>query len=276
MTDTNQGAGAPASESTSKTIPIEPAIVDAVPKAKVNEIAQDAHERGYEKGRQEALAELQLQMQAQQPYQPPQNAQVNQPNQAVVAPQQPPMPQVAPPAVGQFAAPTGQMPSTVDIQKMIDERVSQQTQALQQQQMQQQQQMHWANTVNQFVSKIQTGAGKYADFDKVVSPLELDKPQNQHLVHLTNLVDNTVDVLHDLGNNPEKLSLIEGLWRSHPQLAIKKINDLSNSIKTNQMASTVAIPNDPLSQITPSTVTTADNGLPLTASDWRKRYVGKR
>lgn len=269
MTETNQEeVKAQAENSHAAATP----HVDAVAKDKVNDLVRDALDRGYEKGKQEALAQVQMQANISQPYAAPGVA--GQPSMAAATPvtanPTQPTPQVQ---GGQFAQPAGQMPSADDLQRMINDGVGAKVAELQKQQQQQMHDAQWAQTVNQFLPKVQAGAGKYPDFDKTVAPMELDKPQNRHIVYLTNLVDNTADVLHDLGTNPEKLALIHQLAATNPQYAIKKINDLSQSIKVNQGALQVSKANDPLSQLTPSTVTTADDGEPMnrTPSDWRKK-----
>ncbi len=225
-----------------------------IPQSQVNKIVGDAkasaRRTAYEDGKRDALAELQI-------------------NQSQMQPpvQQPPMqqaPQAAPqgqPAPG-MQVPMGNMNqgmSSDEIQRRIDEGVQRHVE-------QQRQHADWQQTVNSFMQKASSGPQKYDDFDQVVAPLQLDK--NTHLVTLTNLVDNTADVLHDLGKNPEKVAILNELSRTNPQLAIKKMQDLSNSIKTNQAATQQQSPNEPLSQLKPSTVTT-DNGS-RTVSDLRR------
>lgn len=235
--------------------------VDSVPKPKVNDLVRDAKKEAYDRGRRDALAENALSTQGM--------PQTPQPEMQQPVPQPPVQPQVQQPAMVAQPQPMGQpvgmggMPqmSPADIQQMI----RQEAQNLMQQH---QQQNAWQQTVNQFVGKVNAGPQKYADFESVVAPLQLDK--NPHLVHLTNLVDNTVDVLHDLGNNGPKVAILNELARTNPQMAVREIQNLSNSIKANEMATKSANPNEPLSQVKPSTVTT-DGGSPLTIGELRKK-----
>lgn len=236
--------------------------VDSVPKPKVNDLVRDAKKEAYDRGRRDALAENALSTQGM-----PQTPQpdLQQPGQQPLSQpqgQQPAMTGQPQQATGQSVG-MGGMPqmSPADIQQMI----RQEAQNLMQQH---QQQNAWQQTVNQFVGKVNAGPQKYADFESVVAPLQLDK--NPHLVHLTNLVDNTVDVLHDLGNNGPKVAILNELARTNPQMAVREIQNLSNSIKANEMATKAASPNEPLSQVKPSTVTT-DSGSPLTITELRKK-----
>lgn len=266
MTDLNQTIVAPPPGEANSPAAAQEAAEKLLPQSKVNEIAGVKHQEGYEKGRRDALAEMQLKASTQQPIQQPQDVLQSPQQQVPVMPQMAQQTQMMQQQVGQpmqgQQIPMQQsspMQTPEDIQRMVQQQIAQQ-----------QQSSLWQNTVNQFVQKISQGSIKYPDFEKVVAPLQLDQPQNQHLVQLTNMVDNTADVLHDLGNNGSKVAILSHLAMTNPQMAIKEIQALSNSIKANQAATQMATPNAPLGQLNPSTVTT-DNGAPLTPSEWGKK-----
>lgn len=126
--------------------------------------------------------------------------------------------------------------------------------------------------INQFASKVQAGNnGKYSDYEDTVAKLNLQYLPPQ-LVEITNAMDNTADVLYELGKNPSKFSSVLNLCNVSPQLAYDEINRLSGSIKKNQEAvaqQTQAKVNEPLDQVKPSTTGT-DNGKLESVTDWRK------
>lgn len=212
----------------------------------IGAVRHEARNKGFEEGRKAALAELQL-TQAQ--------------NQ-----QQTPAPAATPQAIPQNSLPIGNMHqggmSEEAMRRMLDEEFTRRT-------AEHQQKSAWENTKNSFVSKVAPEAQKDPSFYKdVIEPLDLDN--NPHLVTLTAHLDDPVSVLRELKANPEKIAGFTSLARTHPHLALSKMQDLSNSIKANQQALQQAHPNEPLSQLKPSTVT-ADNGSPQSASDFRKK-----
>jgi hypothetical protein len=79
--------------------------------------------------------------------------------------------------------------------------------------------------------------------------------------------DNPGEILLELKENPEKIAQLAFLQREMPAAYEKKLNDLSQSIKMNQMAGKRPTAREPLSQITPS-VTGKDSGS-LTVKDLR-------
>ena len=147
------------------------------------------------------------------------------------------------------------IPTQDEIQRMIDDAAERQAQ-----------QRQVDELVTSFTQKIRQGSSKYDDFDQVVSDLNL--ASNPHLVRWSNGLDNTADVLYDLGKYPEKYASIMTLAASAPNLAVKKLQELSNSIKRNEEAKSVKKAAEPLDSLEPS-VTGTDNGS-LTVSDLRK------
>lgn len=148
------------------------------------------------------------------------------------------------------------IPTQQDIQRMIDEGVEKRAQ-----------QAYAEQLVNDFTGKIKAGSNKYQDFDQVVGDLNL--ASNPHLVRWTNGLDNTSDVLYDLGKYPEKYASVMTLAATAPNLAVKKLQELSDSIKRNEEAkNTAKKAAEPLDSLEPS-VTGMDNGN-LTVSDYRK------
>ena len=90
------------------------------------------------------------------------------------------------------------------------------------------------------------------------------------VVQLANTVDNTADVMYELGKNPHKVASLLTLTRyGNVKLAYAETKKLSDSIKQNQNALQQPVPPEPLSQLKPSNVGT-DNGV-LTVRELRKQ-----
>jgi hypothetical protein len=123
----------------------------------------------------------------------------------------------------------------------------------------------------QYEQKVKSGMGKYPDFEKAVT--ELNLPQNPHLNVLANSVDNSADVLYDLANNPRKVADLHILAHTNPAMAQREITALSNSIKQNEAAKAQAQPNSPIEQLKPQTQVSMGSGT-ATVSDLRKIYRG--
>lgn len=189
--------------------------------SEVNELIGRYKKEAYNRGKMDAMNELQPQQQ-----------------QPVAAPMQP-----SPQQMGGM-----QQPNMDQIRQMIAE----QTRELQLQAASQQ-------IANQFHSKIDAGKSKYPDFDEKVKPLWDSLGSVPEIAMLANGVDNTADVFYDLANNLHKVGTIKSLHAMDPRLAQAEIMRLSHSIKSNQAATQTPSVNEPLSQIKPSTAG-ADNG----------------
>jgi hypothetical protein len=119
----------------------------------------------------------------------------------------------------------------------------------------------------EFQGKMEGAKIKYADFDDVVS--DLDLPSIPHLVQWANDLDNTGDIIYDIAKNPSKFANILTLSATAPHLAQKELRKLSDSIKRNEEAKGSQNARDPLSQLKPSTNMT-DTGA-LTVKELRNQ-----
>lgn len=137
----------------------------------------------------------------------------------------------------------------------------------------QEQQVHTAEAsriANDFMSKLQTGKDKYQDFDSIVGEIPYAKfPVS---VQLATMVDNTADVMYELSKEPYKLAQLEQLAQVSPELAVKQMQKMSAAIKTNEAATKMRTPNEPLQHLRPSTAG-------MDAGDWsvkaaRNKYRG--
>lgn len=157
-----------------------------------------------------------------------------------------------------------------EVQKIVGERIQQSRNDWIEEQRQQTERQDANRIVNEFASRLDAGKGKYQDFDNVLG--DVDLKNFGATVHLATFVDNTADVMYELAKNPIKMVNLEELSRKSPKLAIKEMQRLSDSIKTNQQASNFRSPNEPLNHLKPSNAGT-DSGE-LTVSDFRKKYKG--
>ena len=124
-------------------------------------------------------------------------------------------------------------------------------------------------TVQNFVNKISQGKDKYQDFDKAIS--DLDMSRFPHVVEmLADHVDNSHDLLYNLAQDRFKLDSLERLAERSPRDAIVQAQRLSQSIKDNEQAGKIRIPNAPLDQLRPSNTGT-DNGV-MSVKDYRSKY----
>ncbi len=124
--------------------------------------------------------------------------------------------------------------------------------------------------VQGFLQKISPGREKYADFDTVVGD-----PQNYGrfplvVQLLSEYMDNSHDVLYALAKDPTKLVDLERTAREYPDIAIQQAQRLSQSIRDNDAAGKVRLPNEPISQLRPST-SGNDLGV-LSVKDLRNKY----
>lgn len=124
-------------------------------------------------------------------------------------------------------------------------------------------------TVTNFFNKISAGKEKYKDFDSMTGDVQLARFPN--VVQLmADHVDNAGDVYYELGKDRIKMANLEQLAVMSQQDAIVQVRRLSQSIKDNEAASKVRMPNEPLSQLRPSNTGT-DNGA-MSVTDYRKKY----
>jgi len=115
--------------------------------------------------------------------------------------------------------------------------------------------------------KIDAAKDTYSDFNEKVSALNLGN--NVHIAMWANSLPNTADVLYDMASNPSKFAQVITLANSgSPQLAVKELKKLSQSIEENKKAKQQEFPNEPLGEIK-ATNKGLDNGS-LSVSAIRK------
>lgn len=125
--------------------------------------------------------------------------------------------------------------------------------------------------VQTFHDKIAVGKEKYADFDQVTGNIELSRFPNVVQL-LAEHIENSGDMLYELGKNRLRLAQLEQLSYMSPQDAIIEAKRLSASIRDNETASKARTANQPLSQMRPSNTGTDSGEWSVTAA--RKKYKG--
>lgn len=123
--------------------------------------------------------------------------------------------------------------------------------------------------VKNFYDKISTGKEKYQDFEQVTGNIQYASFPNVVQL-LAEHIENSGDVMYELGKDRLKMSQLEGLAERSPNDAIAYAKRLSDSIRDNEAASKIRTPNSPLSQQRPSNIGT-DAG-PLSMSDLKRKY----
>jgi hypothetical protein len=185
----------------------------------VKKVVERENAKAFERGKREALMEIQ--------------------NQAPQAPEQqaPPQQQL------------GGMPqmSQADIERMIAEKaplaLQQHVQKLQQDQM-----------VNTFVQKMQAAEQQHPGLEQELNNLNYNDPRMHSFIAMANQMENTGDIMKEVLDNPSKMESLLNMAYNQPYQAQKALKSLSDSIKTNQTAKDEEVrARDPMSQIKSST-----------------------
>jgi len=113
--------------------------------------------------------------------------------------------------------------------------------------------------VQNFWNKISPGKEKYEDFEKVTGDIEYARFPNVVQL-LADHIDNSHDVLYEMGKDRIKMAQLEQLALMSPRDAISHAQRLSQSLKDNDAAGKIRSPNEPLSQVRPSNTGT-DTGV---------------
>lgn len=215
-------------------------VSDMLDKNTVSKIVERERLKAFEKGKREAIMELQQQQQA--------------PQESAPAPQQ----AAAPQQMGGM-----QQMSAADIERMIAERAPQLLQDHVNQIKNQQ-------TVDSFVAKMSAAEAKYPGLEAKLN--DLDYSTMAPVIAMANDMENTADIMKELLDNPMKMGNLMTLMYTQPKMANKAMMELSNSIKTNQEAlAQEKQAQDPMSQLKPSTSAGMDNSA-MSVKDFRAMF----
>jgi hypothetical protein len=223
----NENVNAGESTANPEAVAQEPKVLQ---QHEINALVGGAKQKGFEKGYQQAKAELM------------QNGMGN-----------------AAPAAQPVASQNVQMPSQLQneatIRQIAQDEFNRKQQESQAVLIQQQNVAKGQEILNSLKTKSTTAASKYDDFNKVVDPDFNNFANAPEVLMYANMTDNPGEVLYDLAKNPMKIANLVTLHRLQmgPQ-AFTEIKKLSDSIKVNEMSGQQPKPKAPLSQISPSTV----------------------
>lgn len=134
----------------------------------------------------------------------------------------------------------------------------------------------WAQqTASQIISKIEAAKSKYPDIESVIDKLNL--PENISIVHFANNLDNTSEVLYELGKNPAKYANVLALHKTAPKAAADAMFELSKTIKQNEEAKAKPPAAKPDSQLNHSNLGIDSGASPsipaISKSSWIKKFV---
>lgn len=220
---------------------------DGIPQHEVNALIggakAKAKQQGFQEGYMQAKNELMPQQQSFQPSQPVSNV--------------PTQPQ---------SGGMGGMPglNAEDARKIAAEEFAKREQELQKQYTDNYNRQQGEKTASELSDKFALAKSRIPDFDNVVKPEDFSAIPD--ILHLANSVDNAGDVMYDIVKRPEMIGILRNMPHTFAQ---RKIKDLSDSIKQNQLASAQPQSGEPLSQLKPST-----NGVGATKTGYSGRYKG--
>lgn len=206
-------------------LPVEdaPVIDDDIQKPVFNQrqmqdVVKREQRKAFERGKREAMMELQQQQQ-----QVPEQSQAEQAQN-----------------IGGIAQLTQE-----DISRMIAEQAPQ---ALSRHV----QEIQHSNLVNSFVSKMQAAEQKYPGLEADLNSLNYEDPRLTSFIKLANELENTGDIMKEVLDNPTKLETLMNLSYNQPHLARKSLNALNESIKVNQKAEQATQAREPMSKVNSS------------------------
>lgn len=230
---------------------------DMLSKTMVSKIVERERLKAYEKGKQEALMELQQgQQQEQQPDQ--QEAPIAQPLQR------------ANQGMGGMAP---QNPSGMS-QEAIEQLIMQKApEAL----MQQFNEHKQKTMVNAFVDKMQAAEQRYPGLEEKLNKLNYQDPAMHSLIEMANNLENTGDVINELVSNPSKMIQVLSGIREQPYLGQETLMSLSNSIKQNQEAAAEnSQAREPMSKLKPSISAGLADSTQLSINDLQKMLTKRK
>jgi hypothetical protein len=184
--------------------------------------------------------------------------------------QQTEQPQYVAQKYGDARPPSGNPPTDDRIREVAAEEAKRHFETVRQEAYQKSQDEMAQRTVQNFRSKVQAAKDKYQDFDKVAPNEEILASYPNVVQLLGDYVDNSGDILYSFGQDYTKMELIESMAMRNPMAAIQHMQKLSQSIKDNDAAGKVKLPNEPLHQLRPSNTGT-DSGA-MSVRDYRNKY----
>lgn len=127
--------------------------------------------------------------------------------------------------------------------------------------------------LNDLNTKSSAAKTKFEDYDKVVKPGYGNFVQTPEVLLLANQFDNSGEMLYDMAKNPGKIAQIAMMSKlGMNDEAYSEMKKLSDSIKVNEMSANQPKPKMPLSQINPSNVGVGKTDDNLSSNHFRGDY----
>ena len=235
LENVEQGSDAPLTEAEAVTEDNEQQPI--YNKMQMQDVVNREKRKAFERGKKEALMQMQTEQQQQMP--------------AEGAPaQQAPQQQQAPGMLGGM-----QQMDPAMMERMIAEKAQQALQG-------HMQQMKNDHAVTSFVQKMQQAEAKYPGLEAKLEKLNYEDPAMIRIVEMANGMENTGEIMQEILGNTGKMATFLNLV-NQPQMAQQAMMELSNSIKTNQDAlAQDKQARDPMAQLRPSSSSGTDNANP--------------
>lgn len=223
-------------------------VVDAQPEPKIMQqheitaLVSGEKKKAYEKGRQEAKAELMAQMQGQNAPMPnPQN----------------------------FA----QTDNDSRLRQIALEELNRQRAIEQANWEAQQREQAGMKILSELKMKTDAAKSKFDDYEKVVKSDFGNFSKTHEVLSLANQFDNAGEMLYDMGKNPSKMLQISLMVRMGMEdAAYAEMKRLSDSIKVNEMSANLPKPKMPLSQVNPSNIGVGKTDDRVSSNDFLGSY----
>lgn len=216
----------------------------------VKKVVEREKAKAFERGKKEALMQLQQ-------------------DQAAI--QQDETPTQQPTNNGQSVGLGGMRQMTpAEVERMIAEKAPQ---ALQQHVKQLQQD----NMINTFVNKMQVAEQQYPGLEKELNELNYNDDRLHAFIGMANGFENTGEIMKEVLDNPSKMESLLNMAKNQPYQAQKALKSLSDSIKTNQIAKAEeSQARDPMSQVRSSVTSGVENQHDMSVKDIQKLLFKRR
>lgn len=204
----------------------------SVPQSKVNEILVHAKQEARERGKREALEEINK-IYSQAP----------------------------------SSANSSSDLDTDSIRRMVEQATDKHIQTRVQEHEQEMRYQEGMRMAEEIKAKLAVGPSRYPDFEQEV--MELSLPNMAPILKHTQGIDNLADVVYYLAKNPTQLQLLKGLDEDQPLKVPKELKKIADLLQVNEEAKNFKFANEPLPQMSPSIIGT-DNGT-LTLRDMKRQ-----
>jgi hypothetical protein len=127
--------------------------------------------------------------------------------------------------------------------------------------------------LNDLTTKTSSAKSKFDDYDKVVRSDFGNFAKTPEVLLLAHQFDNAGEMLYDMAKNPGKIAQIAMFEKlGMREEAYNEMKKLSDSIKVNEMSANQPKPRTPLSQVNPSNIGVGKTDDNISSSDFKGSY----